>query len=211
MVFGAAGIFLHAASTGGWFSTEWWNAGSAQAGLILDGAWWRAFTALGLHAYIGHLAANLVMGGILVLLLSERLGTGLTWLAILLAGGAGNALNAWVQSANHTSVGASTGVFTALGLLATQSWKRDTVNGLRGLRCFLPLAGAVIFLSFLGVGGERTDVTAHIFGFVISVLLGALLHAVDRYAPRHGIVPHGFGAAALGLFALACLLAFHVA
>jgi hypothetical protein len=37
------------------FSIDWAAAGAAQAGLILDGAWWRAFTALALHADLGHL------------------------------------------------------------------------------------------------------------------------------------------------------------
>jgi membrane associated rhomboid family serine protease len=207
LVFCVVAVFLHAASNGQWFSKDWWGAGSAQAGLILGGEWWRTLTALGLHADAGHLVANLVMGSLFGVLLAERLGSGLAWLAILLAGGAGNALNAWVQPAAHTSIGASTGVFAALGLLAALSWKRDAAYGLGGLRRWLPLAGGVMLLSFLGVGGERTDIGAHVFGFLVGALFGAILHTVDRHVPRQGIVRHGLGVAALALFALAWLAA----
>lgn len=203
--YGAVAVFLHAAATGAWFGRDWWSAGSAQAGLILGGEWWRVFTALGLHADTGHLIGNLVLGGVFAVLLTERLGTGLTWLAILLAGGAGNALNAWVQPASHTAIGASTAVFAALGLLAALGWRRDAARGMRGLRRWLPLAAGVMLLAFLGAGGERTDVLAHAFGFVAGILFGAILHALDRHLPRRGIVRHGFGALALGLFALAWL------
>ncbi|MSO69827.1 MAG: rhomboid family intramembrane serine protease [Alphaproteobacteria bacterium] len=210
VLYGAIGLFLYAGSTAGWFSPDWLTPGSAQVGFILQGEWWRVFTALGLHADPGHLIANLIMGGILAVLLAERLGSGLAWFAILLAGGAGNALNAWAQTANHTTIGASTGVFAALGLLAAQSWTHDRAPDVRGLRRFLPLAGGVILLSFLGVGGERTDVGAHVFGFAVGVVLGAGLFAAERHVPRRGLANYGFGAAALALFTFAWLKAFHV-
>lgn len=210
VAYGATAIVLHAASSGGWFGYDWWSAGSAQAGLMLDGAWWRAFTALGLHADAGHLIANLVLGSLFAVLLAERLGSGPAWLAILLAGAGGNALNAWVQPASHTAIGASTGVFAALGLLAALSWRRDASRGLPGLRRWLPLAAGVTLLSFLGIGGERTDVGAHIFGFVIGVAFGAVLHAFDRRLPRGAAVRRGLGAAAFALFAVAWLEALGI-
>jgi hypothetical protein len=46
-------------------SQDWWSAGAAQAGLIVDGEWWRTFTALGLHADLDRLASNLVVGSLL--------------------------------------------------------------------------------------------------------------------------------------------------
>ncbi len=210
ILFAAIAVFLHAASNGGWFAYDWWSAGSAQAGLMRDGAWWRAFTALGLHADAGHLIGNLLLGSLFGVLLAERLGSGLTWLAILLAGAAGNALNAWVQPASHTAIGASTGVFAALGLLAALSWRRDASRGMSGLRRWLPLAAGVTLLSFLGVGGERTDIGAHIFGFAVGVVFGAVLHALDRYLPQRKLMRHGFGVAALVLFVVAWLTALDV-
>ena len=204
-------MFLHAASNGGWFDADWWSTGSAQAGLIRHGEWWRVFTALGLHADAGHLIANLALGSVFAVLLSERLGTGLSWLAILLAGAAGNALNAWIQPDGHTSIGASTAVFGALGLLAALSWRQGAARGMGGLRRWLPLAAGLMLLSFLGVGGERTDVIAHVLGFAVGVTFGALLHALDRHRARSRLGHLGCGAAALALMALAWLAAMGVA
>jgi membrane associated rhomboid family serine protease len=151
-------LFLHGASRRQAFSHDWWSAGAAQAGLIVDGEWWRNFTALGLHADLGHLASNLVFGSLLGLLLAQLLGAGLAWLAILLAGALGNALNALLHPAAHTAIGASTAVFAALGILAALTWSHRAPLWRYGLRRWLPLAAGVMLLAYLGVGGERTDI-----------------------------------------------------
>jgi rhomboid protease GluP len=65
---------FHGASGRETFSQDWWSAGAAQAGLIADGEWWRAVTALGLHADLSHLASNLAFGSLLGLLLAQILG-----------------------------------------------------------------------------------------------------------------------------------------
>jgi len=39
---------------------------------------------------------------------------------------------------------------------------------------YTPIIGAVILLSYLGTSGERTDVFAHVAGFLAGLLLGAL-------------------------------------
>lgn len=199
LIFCAVGVFVYSASGRGLFGEDWWTSGSAQAGLIAAGEWWRAITALGLHADEGHLIANLVLGGLFGVFLSQILGAGLGWLAILVAGGAGNLLNALAHPAAHTSVGASTAVFAALGLLAALTWKREA-NGRRGLGRWLPLAGGVMLLAFLGVGGERTDVGAHIAGFLMGGVLGAALHVAGPRLPHGRIAQLAFGAAALALF-----------
>ena len=106
------------------FSLDWWRAGMSHAGLIREGEWWRAVTALGLHADTVHLAGNLVFGIVFGFLAGELLGWGLAWSGMLLAGALGNALNAFVQAPSHTSIGASTAVFATLGILAAYTWKR---------------------------------------------------------------------------------------
>jgi membrane associated rhomboid family serine protease len=186
---------------------DWRSAGYAEAGLILGGEWWRAITALSLHADFGHLASNLVAGGLLGILLAQSLGPGLAWLAILLAGGAGNALNALVQPASHTAVGASTAVFAALGMLAALMWRRRASQWIRGLRRWLPLAAGVMLLAFLGTGGERTDVGAHVAGFAAGVVSGAALHLAGTHVPQGHVAQYAYGAAALALFGAAWLLA----
>lgn len=87
LVYCAVLFFLYGAPRRHAFSWDWWAAGTAQAGLITDGEWWRTVTALGLHADVGHLASNLFFGSVLGLLLAQALGSGFAWLAILLAGG----------------------------------------------------------------------------------------------------------------------------
>lgn len=189
------------------FSWDWWAAGAAQAGLIVDGEWWRTLTALGLHADISHLASNLVFGSGLGLLLAQLLGTGLAWLAILLAGAFGNTLSALLQPATHTAVGASTAVFGALGILAALAWKRQVAIWRLRLRRWLPFGAGLMLLAYLGFGGERTDVMAHVAGFVAGGALGVgLAFVAPRLFQRAG-AQWACGTAASALFALAWLLA----
>jgi rhomboid protease GluP len=200
-------LFLYGASRRYAFSQDWWTAGAAQAGLIADGEWWRTLTALGLHADLEHLASNLVFGSFLGLLLAQLLGPGLAWLAVLLAGALGNALNALLHPAGHTAVGASTAIFAALGVLATLTWRRGTALWRHGLRRWVPLAAGVMLLAYLGFGGERTDIGGHIAGFAAGTALGVGLAYAGERVPQGAIAQWLFGIAALALFALAWLLA----
>jgi membrane associated rhomboid family serine protease len=200
-------LFLHGASRRQAFSHDWWSAGAAQAGLIVDGEWWRNFTALGLHADLGHLASNLVFGSLLGLLLAQLLGAGLAWLAILLAGALGNALNALLHPAAHTAIGASTAVFAALGILAALTWSHRAPLWRYGLRRWLPLAAGVMLLAYLGVGGERTDIGGHLAGFATGAASGVGLAYVGQRVPQGMRAQTAYGVAALALFTSAWLLA----
>jgi rhomboid protease GluP len=207
LAYGAVLLFLYGASRRETFSQDWWSAGAAQAGLIADGEWWRALTALGLHADLGHLASNLAFGSFLGLLLAQLLGPGLAWLAILLGGALGNALNALLHPATHTAVGASTAVFAALGILAALTWRRRAPRWPHGLRRWLPFAAGAMLLAYLGFGGERTDIGGHVAGFAAGIALGVgLAYAGDR-VPQGARAQWTFGIVALALFALAWLLA----
>ena len=131
-------VFVYVAADHNLFGVDWYAAGEGQAGLTVGGQWWRAVTALGLHADLGHIASNLVAGSLFGFFLAEILGSGLAWLMILLAGAAGNAINALVQPASHTSIGASTAIFGAVGLLAVlavryrpRRWRRACAAGRR--------------------------------------------------------------------------------
>ena len=200
-------FFLYGAPRRQAFSRDWWSAGAAQAGLIADGEWWRTVTALGLHADIGHLASNLVFGSGLGLLLAQLLGTGLAWLAILLAGAFGNALSALLQPATHSAVGASTAVFGALGILAALAWKRQAAIWRLRLRRWLPFAAGVMLLAYLGFGGERTDVVGHVAGFVAGGALGTGLGFKEPRLFQGARAQWACGTAALALVVLAWLLA----
>jgi membrane associated rhomboid family serine protease len=181
------------------FAFDWLAAGRAQAGLIGQGEWWRTVTALSLHADALHLIGNLVFGLLFGFLAGQLLGWGLAWSAMLLGGTLGNAVNALFQDAGHTSVGASTAVFAAVGILAFYAWRRreSPVNR------WAPLGGGIALLAFLGMGGERTDIAAHFAGFASGGLLGALLAGLNHRLAV--LVGHqtALGLAALGLFVAA--------
>ncbi|MBL8906671.1 MAG: rhomboid family intramembrane serine protease [Rhizobiales bacterium] len=173
-------VFFFGASARRTFSVDWLATGAAQTGLIRAGEWWRVVTALFLHGDGAHLLNNLAFGAIFILLLSQVLGPGMTALSVLLAGALGNALNAMVRMPDHNSIGASTAVFGAVGLLAAirQDWRSG--HAFRTLRDWAPLAGGVMLLAFLGFSEGRTDILAHVFGFLAGIGLGAVLVWKER-------------------------------
>ena len=134
--------------------------GAADAALLIGGEWWRAITALTLHADAGHAAGNALIGGLFLGLLARRLGTGFALLLSMAAGACGTLLAAELIRRDFVSVGASTAVFAALGALALLPGRRA-----------LQLAGAVALLGFLGTG-KRADLAGHLFGFASGLLFG---------------------------------------
>jgi rhomboid protease GluP len=135
--------------------------GSAHAGRILAGEWWRALTALTLHADLGHVIGNALSGFLFVGFLARRLGFGLALSLCVAAGATGNLLNAWLHQARHDSVGASTAIFAAVGGLAALVLPR---RSRRTDRPWVVSVGAGLgILAMLGTG-ERADLWAHFFG-----------------------------------------------
>ncbi len=169
------------------FGFDWAQSGKTSAGLIQNGQWWRTVTALTLHADLPHLIGNLVIGGLFGLFVGQHLGSGLAWLCILVAGAAGNFLNATLHQPGHTSIGASTAVFAALGILAGSMWQHRGYAPMRSLARWTPLIGGAALLGYLGTGGERTDIGAHIGGFIAGLVLGVILGRVGKnIAKTHG-------------------------
>ena len=148
----------------------------------------RARAPLG-HGDAGHLTANLVFGTVFGLLAAQALGSGLACLAILLAGGLGNGMNALVQGPGHASLGASTAVFAALGILVAHALRyRGALPG-GVLRRYSPLVGGVLLLAYTGTGGERTDVVAHLTGFLAGLGTGWFArHIPERWLRRFGLL-----------------------
>src|SRR5690625_425299 len=198
-------LFLHGAAIRDAFGIDWLSIGLARAGLIQGGELWRVLTALGLHGDGAHLLGNLAFGGLFGFLLAQLIGAGLAWLAILLAGGVGNLLAAFLRAPDHGSVGASTAVCAALGLLATLSWLQQTPERFRGLRRWLPFAAGAMLFAWLGIGDERTDVLAHLTGLASGVAAGLFLAWLRP--PLRADAQPGYGLAALLIFLLAWLVA----
>lgn len=156
------------------FSHDWYAAGRLNAGLVRGGEVWRAFTALTLHQDLAHFLSNVFIGGLIGLFVGQLLGSGLAWISILLAGAAGNLVSASFRPAGYTAIGASTAVFAALGILAAYEWTRRRNLRASMLIRYAPIVGGVVLLSYLGTGGERTDVISHVTGFLCGLTLGAL-------------------------------------
>jgi membrane associated rhomboid family serine protease len=188
---------------------DWLEAGALRAGPTRSGEPWRAVTALTLHLDVGHLLANLGFGTVFGLLAGQLLGPGVAWTTVLAAAGTANLLNAFIQPATHSSVGASTAVFATLGLLAAYSWRRRREQGDRWAYRWGPLIAGVILLGFTGAGGERTDVLAHLTGFAMGLLAG-VGHAAWR-VPRGPLAQCLAGAAAVATLMLAWTLALSAA
>lgn len=186
------------------FSLDWWGAGMSQAGLIREGEWWRAVTALALHTDNLHLAGNLVFGLVFGFLAGGVLGWGLALSGMLLAGTLGNVFNAFVQPPVHASVGASTAVFATVGILAAYTWKRRRTL----INRWVPLAGGIALLAFLGMSGERTDIFAHVAGFGSGCLFGLLFGVLETRSLLAAWHKHILGLAAVLFFALAWTVAF---
>jgi len=149
------------------------HAGSADSERIVAGEPWRTVTALTLHADLSHLVANVTAGALLATAVCRIVGGGLGAALIVLAGAAGNGLNALLQGPPHVSIGASTAVLGAVGLLSGLAFVR-TRRAARGRgRAWLPLAAGLALLGMLG-SDPRTDLGAHLCGFVVGILLGAI-------------------------------------
>lgn len=140
---------------------------------ILRGELYRSVTALMIHADILHLVGNMLGIAIFGTAVCSITGWGVGWLMILCTGIGGNLVNAVFYKTGHLSVGASTAVFGAIGLLAaSQFLKKLRLPGQR-MKAWLPLGAGVALLSILG-SGAHTDLMAHLFGFMAGIILGVL-------------------------------------
>lgn len=148
--------------------------GRLDAGAVMGGEWWRAATALTLHADMGHIASNSLFGCVFGLFVGRYLGSGLGWLLVLICGIAANLLNALVQPDQFRAIGASTATFAALGIVPAFGWRKGFFRGNGFKRGFAPLFGAIALLAYTGFGSENVDALGHIFGFAAGIGMGFL-------------------------------------
>lgn len=158
-----------------YFAQDWLTAGRIDGALVRSGEWWRAFTALTLHSGLRHLVGNLIFGTLFGLFAGRLLGSGVAWLAIVLAGASGNLLNTLLLESTHRSVGASTAVFAALGLVAGYVWRGKLMSQERWPYRIGPIVGGLALLMYTGTGDANTDIGAHLMGFLCGFAGGMLL------------------------------------
>jgi membrane associated rhomboid family serine protease len=179
------------------WGADWLASGVLDTRAFRDGEFWRAATAITLHFDVAHLLGNLGFGAFFGWLAAHLLGPGVAFGAGALAAVVANALNASFQPAQHVSAGASTMVFAMLGLLAAYAWRRRAAEGERWAYRWAPLVAGVILLGFTGAGGERTDVLAHLTGFVVGGVTGFGLAFARRAPGRAAQWLTGLGALAV--------------
>lgn len=150
------------------------ETGRGSSHKILAGEWWRTVTALFLHAHIGHIVGNALFGVYFLTAVTRSFGDGFGLLLVLLSGALGNGLNAIDQGPGHHSIGASTAVFGAIGILVGAALARRSRSGLRGARLIVPLGAGLGLMAMLGVGGIRTDIWAHAYGLLAGSVLGLI-------------------------------------
>ena len=174
IILGAAFLFQKA--------NEPWSVetfGNDTLALFNDAEWWRPATALFLHGDLAHLLGNIAFGIWFGVLAAQALGPAIALFTIFLGGILGNTLTAGIYYPAHgISIGASTAVFAALGVLVGnglyQSIRNHSLTNLASR--LVPLAGGLALLALTGSGGTdgpgNTDLLAHVCGFLLGIPLG---------------------------------------
>ena len=191
------------------FGSNWFVAGRVDGSLIRGGEWWRMITALTLHADLRYLVGNLVFGVFFGIFAGRLLGSGIAWLAVVVAAALGNTANTMLLESTHRSIGASTAVFATLGILAGYVWRGRLMAQDRWPTRLGPIVGGIALLMFTGTGDENTDVGAHLMGFVCGFATGMLLTLLGKM-PAPARVQFVAGSVALGLIAIAWFTALQV-
>jgi rhomboid protease GluP len=226
LLYGAVLVAVDLASRRESFGLDWWRAGVADALTIRGGAWWRSITALTLHGDSLHLVSNLAFGSLFGVMLAQSVGVGWAWLAFVVTGGVGNWMNAWAQQPPHASIGASTAVFGMLGAQAAHDWARRRELHHNLFRRWAPIAIGAALLAWLGGDGRQIDangmpralgdpsevlrqidVGAHVLGFSTGLVLGGLIGWIKPKRRASTWSQAAAAAAAVGLLALAWVLA----
>jgi rhomboid protease GluP len=181
--------------------------GELDAARVQAGEWWRAWTALTLHLDGPHLAANLAAGTWFGYLAGRQVGSGTAWLLATTGAAAANLIEGLCGPPGHRAVGASTCVFSVLGMMSAYSWRERFAFPQRWARRWGPLVAGVILLGWTGSGGEGSDVdvdvVAHLGGFAAGALLGTAA-ALPRMQPLLQRVPQWLsGGAALASLGIA--------
>jgi membrane associated rhomboid family serine protease len=147
-------------------SLDWFGTGRLVAGRVMAGEWWRTVTALTVHWDLDHLGGNLVFGAFFGFFIGRYLGLGIGWLSVIGAATLANVLAALLLEPTHTSLGASTAVFAALGILTAYTWRRGYLRETPWRWRLAPIVAGIGLLAFTGAGGENTDLFAHLAGFL---------------------------------------------
>jgi membrane associated rhomboid family serine protease len=176
------------------------TAFGASARHILGGEMYRCITALVLHADAAHVVGNMVAVALFGGAVCATTGTGAGWLMILVCGASGNLINAVVHASGHLSIGASTAVFGSVGMLCASEAVNAVKTGRGWKRSLMALGAGFALLAFLGAS-ERSDLGAHLFGFLSGLVVGTVyrLWRASRLGKRMQILCGVIAAGIVGL------------
>jgi membrane associated rhomboid family serine protease len=168
------------------------RARSSSVGLFQRGEWWRPFTAQFLHGDMMHLIGNLLVGAAFITFVVRAIGPFKGWGLTLLCGTLGNALTSWSYYPDHfSSIGASTSVFAALGILSGLGIAESLPSRphLPWLRILTPFMAGVVLLGMLGASQDpHTDVLGHICGFGFGLPAGIVAGIKEEKKSAHAIL-----------------------
>lgn len=197
------GLIFTAQSTSGSLTESGVNSSVSVLG---NGEWWRLFTAITLHGDFGHLLGNSMALPVFGYLCSRYLGSGLAWLTILLLAGLANLTNVLLAGEEEfRSLGASTAVFAALGLLTgvPAGWYLRSRKPVRRTEWAVPFVGGCILFFWLGGGNYPTDIAGHLWAFTYG-LIAALPLAYLLIGQRISRTAQRLLLAAAGLLVAGC-------
>jgi membrane associated rhomboid family serine protease len=145
--------------------------------------WWRPATALFLHGDASHLLSNALAGIFVFSAVLGSFGQRIGWVLLAVSAIIANLSSAALPHPGpYVSVGASTAIFAGLGLLsgraAARVRHRSGYPRWRGV--FVPLGAGLILFALWGAGGPRVDLGAHVCGFVVGLIAGAVYGAFGR-------------------------------
>lgn len=176
VLYAATLIFIGLAVSNGLWGADAFDAGALDAARVHAGQWWRAWTALTLHLDGQHLGANLVVGSLFGYLAGGQQGPGHAWFLVVTGAAASNLIEALLAPGPYQAVGASTAVFTTLGLICAYAWGTGARWSRRWSLQWAPLVTGAVLLAWFGSGDPSTpgqvDVLAHALGFGMGLLLG---------------------------------------
>lgn len=155
------------------------EVGLMDATAVSHGEWWRLFTAISLHADLGHFALNASIGLFLLGLTMGTFGTGFGLLASYLAGVGGNITTWIIYGGGHRSLGASGMVMGCVGLLASQALFSIGSPAYRRKYFVAGMAAGIMIFASFGLSPD-SDVLAHFGGFVSGMVMGSLLRLIPR-------------------------------
>jgi len=186
----SGGLCLIYAASGPWREgSSLFAAGSAQAAAITHGQFFRAVTALCLHADSPHLMSNAGIALLLLYFYFHTLGNGLGLAALVASAAAANLINAFLHGAGHDSVGFSTALFASIGILSSFRFQRHRAYGRFGR--WMPLMAACALLAMLGSEGKQTDFGAHLAGLLTGLAAGYALSWQKILRLRESLIAQG--------------------